>query len=382
MRYSFATGTGSGKTECFLLPILAHCLQMQKEAQRGVKAILIYPMNALATDQATRIAKMIHGNDKLRGKVGAGLYIGEDKGKRAKRQTSMAPTCVITDRAAMQDAPPDILLTNYKMLDYLLLRPDDQPLWQNNGVGTLRFLVVDEIHTFDGPQGTDLACLIRRLKRRLQVDDGSLCCIGTSATLGSDTASEALIKYAGDVFGEHLVGNAVIAESRQSAEEYLGEFADNETTEPDLDGLELLDPTYALNPTKWLREVATQFIDVKGSHRNNGLPEDDGDFALWLGERLPHHALFHSLLRLIGAQTLALDTIVKRLSRERRQWREHPDFGAMVVTSILALISAARLPVRRATGDSTRPLLDVRVQLWQRELTRMVGSLHPERPQL
>ena len=62
----------------------------------------------------------------------------------------MGAKTVITDRSVMQQAPPDILLTNYKMLDYLLLRPGDQGVWQHNGPGSLRFLVVDEIHTFDG----------------------------------------------------------------------------------------------------------------------------------------------------------------------------------------------------------------------------------------
>jgi DEAD/DEAH box helicase domain-containing protein len=70
-----ATGTGSGKTECFLLPILADCLR--RAGSPGVKAILIYPMNALATDQAQRLARLIHGNDRLRHAVTAGLYIGQ-----------------------------------------------------------------------------------------------------------------------------------------------------------------------------------------------------------------------------------------------------------------------------------------------------------------
>ena len=108
------------------------------------------------------------------------------------------------ERNRLAGEPPDILLTNYKMLDYLLLRPADQGVWQHNQRSTLRFLVVDEIHTFDGAQGTDLACLVRRLKRRLQVDDASLCCVGTSATIGdaSGRSARKLTDFAQQIFDE------------------------------------------------------------------------------------------------------------------------------------------------------------------------------------
>ena len=120
-----ATGTGSGKTECFLQPILDHC---RAEADvPGVKAILVYPLNALATDQAERLAREIWNNDKLRGRVKAGLYIGgtQKKGK-SSGFSEMGPSHLLTDRKVMQQSPPHILLTNYKMLDYLLLRARDR----------------------------------------------------------------------------------------------------------------------------------------------------------------------------------------------------------------------------------------------------------------
>jgi hypothetical protein len=76
--------------------------------------------------------------------------------KRTTRETEMGPRHVVTDRPTMQEKPPDILLTNYKMLDFLLLRPEEQPLWRNNAPETLRFLVVDELHTYRGRQGADV----------------------------------------------------------------------------------------------------------------------------------------------------------------------------------------------------------------------------------
>ena len=154
---------GSGKTECFLYPVLDHCFRQR--GRRGIKAILIYPMNALATDQAQRLAKIIWRNSELRGFVTAGLWIG---GLEREASPVMTEEDLITDKQMLRDAPPDILITNYKMLDYLLVRPRDGRLWRPNEPDTLRYLVVDELHTFDGAQGADLACLVRRIKERVR----------------------------------------------------------------------------------------------------------------------------------------------------------------------------------------------------------------------
>ena len=212
-----ATGTGSGKTECFLYPILDHCYQHRGEP--GIKAILIYPMNALATDQAGRLAELIY-NSKLRGRVTAGIYVGQREKDPPKL---MKPDKLISDKETMRLSPPDILLTNYKMLDYLLIRPDDRPLWDHNNPETLRFLVVDELHNFDGAQGSDLGCLIRRLKSRIASPPEHLCCIGTSATLGSDEEKTELLEYASAVFGEKFKKDSIITELRLSAGEFLGD---------------------------------------------------------------------------------------------------------------------------------------------------------------
>lgn len=83
------------------------------------------------------------------------------------------------------------------------------------------YVVVDELHTFDGAQGTDLACLLRRLKARLDTPENHLCCIGTSATLGANEKKATLLRYAGDVFGEPFDENAIIMESRLTAGEFL-----------------------------------------------------------------------------------------------------------------------------------------------------------------
>src|SRR3990172_328814 len=101
-----ATGTGSGKTECFLYPILDHCYRHRGE--QGIKAILIYPMNALANDQAKRLAKTIWGNSKLKGQITAGLFVG---GSEREPQMVMGTENSITEKNTLRLKPPDILLT-------------------------------------------------------------------------------------------------------------------------------------------------------------------------------------------------------------------------------------------------------------------------------
>ena len=139
----------------------------------------------------------------------------------------MGPGHIITDKDVLRNDPPDILLTNYKMLDFLLIRPRDQALWRFNGPDTLRYLVVDELHTFDGAQGTDLAMLIRRLRHRLQCDaqddTGRLICIGTSATLGDASDTRPLRDYAGQVFATAFDEHSVITERRQGFDAFIGE---------------------------------------------------------------------------------------------------------------------------------------------------------------
>jgi hypothetical protein len=149
---------------------------------------------------------VIAGDAKLRGALRVGMYVG---GQRVGDGTNgMSETEVITNRERLRDDPPDILLTNYKMLDLLLLRPEDRPLWQHQKADSLRYLVVDELHTFDGAQGAEVACLIRRLRSRLGTPDGGLCCIGTSATLAGDgdSGKERLAQFATNIFGSSFTG--------------------------------------------------------------------------------------------------------------------------------------------------------------------------------
>lgn len=221
------TGTGSGKTECFLYPILDYCYNCNKfNRQVGVKVIILYPMNALASDQAKRLAETIWNDSRLKGKVTAGLFVGEGTDPKGYPR-DMGPDHIIENRDAILDTVPDILLTNFKMLDYGLMRQRFSSLWKGNidtDVKALKFIVLDELHTYDGAQGTDVANLIRRLKLKLNLPKGTLCPIGTSATIGNGPDSKRrLCEYASDVFGEVFQEGNVIEEHRIPVAEYVTE---------------------------------------------------------------------------------------------------------------------------------------------------------------
>lgn len=373
-----ATGTGSGKSESFLWPILAHCEAQASEP--GIKAILIYPMNALATDQALRVARAIDSNPHLKGKVRAGLYIGGD----GEGQTfgDMGPDHVLTERSAMQGSPPDILLTNYKMVDYLMVRPRDRHLWKGSTTGSLRFLVVDEIHTFDGAQGTDLACLIRRLKARLKVEPGQLCCVGTSATLGGPEAGEALLSYATQVFGEPFDADAIVGEVRQDQSQYFGDSMITEFRAPGAEALDALSLASYERPEAYLQAQVKLWF---GDAAIEGAPGSE-EWAVGLGFRVREHATLRNVLARLSGAPRDLSEIVSDLGRAMPAFRKDPELGRRALISFLSLVSTARvwrdeLPTAAHARESlkeprpTDPFLQVRVQLWQRELRRMVANI-------
>ncbi len=358
-----ATGTGSGKTESFMYPILEYC--RQTKAQRGIKAIVIYPMNALATDQAKRFAKAIASSAALDG-VRVGLFVGGDEGERHSR---MSREYVITDKDILRRDPPDVLLTNYKMLDFLLMRPKDQPLWRYNiGTGVLKYLAVDEIHTFDGAQGTDLASLLRRLRAKLQIEKGVLGCIGTSATLGTE-GSESIRKFATTVFSEVFDESSVIAEYRIDAEEFLTDVENDYYNFPGVERLEALAFENYDGMKSYLKAQCRLWFMEE--------PEDiDATaFRVDLGRRLKELSLFKLLLRHAGGAIVSKKRLIDIFRRHIPAQRVGDRYYEALIDSLLALLSWAR---GEPLGSYLPPFLHLRLQLWVRELTRMVGSLEAE----
>lgn len=355
-----ATGTGSGKTECFLFPLLDHCSRARAAGEAGIKALVIYPMNALASDQARRMAELVAQIPAFAG-LRVGLYVG-GQATAPGQGVVMTSGAVITDRDTLRKHPPDILLTNYKMLDYLMLRPKDRQLWAHNTPTTLRYVVVDELHTFDGAQGTDLALLLRRLRARLRTPVGHLICAGTSATLGGASDTAPLRDYARQIFGVAFDEDAVVTETRQSVGLFLEDAPVNYmfTFRPELVGV--LEASRHASPEA---AVATWFGLF---FPDEAVPVDVRD-AAWrqgLGRLLKQHQLFVNLLKRTKGGVVAYPDLVGVFARHM------PTATAAQVAQVL---DALLVLVAWSRSSGGQPLVTLRMQLWVRELRRMVGKL-------
>ncbi len=213
-----SSGTGSGKTECFLIPILNDLLV---DPTPGVRAVLVYPLNALVNDQLDRLRVLLRGTDITFGRYTSEL---ENNAGRARKQMEkdweeMEPSrkaifdqyplpneIIGRDQIQNDGMLPQILITNYAMLEYLLLRPQDHPLF---ATGKWRFAILDEAHSYAGAQGIEVGLLMRRLKLRLGHQPGQVRCVATSATLTDDDADDAR-QFAGALFGEEFEVDDII----------------------------------------------------------------------------------------------------------------------------------------------------------------------------
>lgn len=362
------TGTGSGKTESFLYPMLDYCFQHQHRP--GIKVIILYPMNALATDQAKRLAKMIAEDPRLKGKIRAGLFIGEGNGAKGQFPKVMGADHIIEHRDMILDAPPDILLTNFKMLDYALMKHNFHRLWLHNLSDTslFQFLVLDELHTYDGAQGTDVANLIRRLKLKLALPANHLCAVGTSATIGSGADAPVLLaEYASKVFGEQITTDAIITENRITPNLFFGD-----------------------------EESFNDFIPLPNRLKDLTYQEED-DFDAFIKKHIDiwqqdADKLAQGLLQLKIVRDLVLTAnkgnginrlsdIIRELSIINESYRKLPQWDAehlynpkeRVLESLLALISEAK-----DIDNPRAPFMYLQIQLWIRELSGVQYTLEEQ----
>lgn len=354
-----ATGTGSGKTEAFLFPILIDLLRAQRVGKLGpgIRALVLYPMNALAMDQRDRLGLLRERCSSV--PFTFGQYTGEtpesecDSRREASETALSRRTGELVLRQEIRQAPPHILLTNYSMLEYLLLRPDDSPLFDGEFGRTWRFLVLDEAHQYRGSRGIEMALLLRRLKHRLRASGAEhFQCIATSATLmgGADEAAS-VAGFAADLFGEPFSADDVIL---QSAEEVP------EPTGPQLavDDYRILSAAISgeASAATPLRQVARGFsLD----------PEMYGAPADLVAAILERDRRAATLRRILADGPQDVAEVAAHLFAESAADHRTADLARLV-----DLLS-------RSTSASGSPLLSARYHLFLRALEGAFVSLHP-----
>lgn len=212
------TGTGSGKTESFLIPVINQLLEEKEKGTLGpgVRTLIIYPMNALVNDQIRRIREILYDMDAEEA-ITFGRFTGETKEKQKDAEEMYKEVedskypwrkNEIISREQMRITPPNILITNYAMLEYILLRPGDNIILREQYADKWQYIVLDEAHSYNGANGIEVATLLKRVKAMLKRDD--LQYILTSATLGDKKSNNEILQFAQSLCDSKFDENSII----------------------------------------------------------------------------------------------------------------------------------------------------------------------------
>ncbi len=351
-----STGTGSGKTECFLYPIVSKCLELRDAgALAGISAVIAYPMNALAEDQLGRLRSLLAGTG-----IPFGMYVGktpEQEGevagirlpagssradyearlaevRREKRSETVYPPEEVCSREVMRTPgrQPRILLTNVKQLELLLTRQRDVELFAG---ARLDFLVFDEAHTFTGAQGAETACLVRRLRAFCGRGAQDTVCVATSATIVDRENPTAAREFAARFFG--VSDNEVVT----VGEAYEPEVWAAGRSVPPAPGK---DPAAVLNDCVRAVEDETGGGAVREAYRSLARADlPDGDWPEALHAALSRNELVFQLS--------------EALSRPRALHEMPPDLGEKVGRPVSEAEILSWLTLGAAARREGRPLL-------------------------
>ena len=232
------SGTGSGKTECFLIPILndlaTELEQRQNAPLTGVRALFLYPLNALIKSQKDRL---VAWSEPFNGGLRFCLYNGN-----TPEQAKSDWRCEVADRQTLRANPPPLLVTNATMLEYLLVRNEDRPIIEQSQ-GQLRWIVIDEAHTYVGSQAAELTLLLRRVLHTFGCRPGEVRFIATSATLGdaSVASRQHLAEFLADVAGVSMDRVRVI-EGQRAIPTLPESLLNSNLPRPDLETLRAQSP--------------------------------------------------------------------------------------------------------------------------------------------
>lgn len=298
-----STGTGSGKTECFLIPILNELLREKKHniLTPGVRALIIYPMNALVNDQIRRLRDIL----RTKTEITFGRFTGETKHtyREAKNLYLERELCEplkneLICREQMRETPPNILITNYAMLEYLLLRPGDSIFFSEKYAGYWKYIVLDEAHTYNGAKGIEVATLLSRLKAMIKRKDINF--IITSATLGTKESNDEVVNFASLLCGSNFKKENIIR-AETVAPLRFDEISDN-----DLKLYNQLAEKFRNN------EPENSIYDLLNNYSIKYI--DNTDIGRTLYNMILHDAFYYRVRKILHNQTKTLLEVSKELS--------------------------------------------------------------------
>lgn len=362
-----ATGTGSGKTESFLFPILDALLREREAgtlASPGVRALLLYPMNALANDQLARLRELLENVPD----VTFGRFTGDtgwdDEGRLAAdytRRYGVEPLPnEMLSRERMRITPPHVLVTNFAMLEYLLLRPAETNFFDGPTGQHWKFIVLDEVHTYQGAKGGEIRMLLKRLRDRIVASSRRrITFIGTSATIGSDESDmPKLAKFAGDLFDENV--------------EYQIGVGEND----------IIRPRYE-SRKQFVTDVQLSVEEIKGLHHLMSSEDESGIEQLLL-EESPLPSVGESIRQRLGG-LLARESAFQQLQRALDQGPAPLDELVRQIVSLggseEALAHLIDLAKFAETPGENYPLLSARYHMFLRALEGMFYCFNPDHPE-
>jgi ATP-dependent helicase YprA (DUF1998 family) len=387
-----ASGTSSGKTECFLVPIYNHLIKEYKDGilGPGVRALLLYPMNALANDQLRRLREIARVMEKevpdMR--ITFGRYVGDTPDTKKQGQEKFRLTnpgeepirSELLSREEMRENPPHILVTNYAMLEYLLLRPKDSPFFDGEYAKYWKFLVLDEAHIYNGATGIEMGMLIRRLKDRVcDSRKDALQCIATSATLVKEEGDFGKVaKFATNLFGEKFEW---VPEDDRRQDIIKGEKIETPTTE------ETFEFPIQIYPSldKTIRDFTNPALVIEQCYdicKEQGVPLplinkarelSNGDAKRFLYEVLLKDQRIRKLKRLLDPRfpksgpTKLEDCIRQVIGTENPSDKDHQ-----------AIISIVNIAVWSRPDKESLPVLPARYHLFVRAPEGIFVSYFPE----